>query len=153
MVVISIKPLVMHSDIFDHMIALSQWRKLVGYRLNCNRTNTNKKNIVRTMRIINGVNCITNWMMNLFLIPALSPLYYLTCQLVGSIHMYFRIMYYVLRQHSSPSSEVWCVSNRSCLIQLVKSIFYLKVLRTYLSKELRFLKSAPYLTWDCFRRL
>ena len=36
---------------------------------------------------------------------------------------------------------------------LSKSIFYLKVLRTYLSKELRFLKSAPYLTWDSLRRL
>ena len=31
--------------------------------------------------------------------------------------------------------------------------FYLNVLRTYLGKEIRFLKSAPYLTWTCLRRL
>ena len=52
-----------------------------------------------------------------------------------------------------------CISYVNCEILtsvstiLSKSIFYLKVLGTYLSKELKFLKSAPYLTWDCLRRL
>ena len=61
------------------------------------------------------------------------------------------------------STEIWArssllkLSNCDILTSvstiLSKSIFYLKVLRTYLSKELRFLKSDPYLTWDCLRRL
>ena len=50
-------------------------------------------------------------------------------------------------------NQVTCEILTSVSTILSKSIFYLKVLRTYLSKELRFLKSAPYLTWDCLRWL
>ena len=47
-------------------------------------------------------------------------------------------------------NKLW---NPNPSFNLSKSIFYLNVLRIYLSKEIKFLKSAPYLTWDCLRWL